>query len=55
MQMTDSDFALNEWRQWLCGGGAVLYVLVHIAYNISMLWNQCAIHSSLTNSHLTTL
>jgi len=25
MQMTDSDFTLNDWRRWLGGGGAIHY------------------------------
>jgi len=36
MQMTDSDFTLNDWRRRLGGGDAVLYFLVHVAHMIKV-------------------
>ena len=38
MQMTDSDFTLNDWRR-LGGGGAVLYYLGPLP---SLIWGQIA-------------
>jgi len=31
MQMTGSDFTLNDWRRWLGGGDAIHYSKVELA------------------------
>jgi len=45
MQMTDSDFTLNDWRRRLGGGGAVLYL-----YRKDRIGNWGS-HSSLLYKH----